>query len=106
MAVGLQPPLDLNGLLVEAVRDRQNHRLNRREPDRKRARVMLDQDAEKALERSQNRAVHHYRLMRLVVRADKFEAETLRQREVNLNSRELPQAFDRVHDLEINLRTV
>src|SRR5262245_57230817 len=106
MAVGLQPAFDLDRLVVEAVRDRQNYRLSRREPDRKRSLVMLDQDAEKPLERSQDRAVHHDRLMRLVVRADVFEAEPLRQVEIDLNRRELPQPFDRVHDLEVDLRTV
>src|SRR5262249_47892670 len=106
MAVSLQPPLDLNGLLVEAVRDRQNDRLNRREPDREGAGEMSDQKAEDPLKRPKNRAVHNDGLMRFVARADVFKAEPLRQIEINLNRRKLPQSFDRVHDLEIDLRPV
>src|SRR5262245_21453399 len=106
MAVGLQPALDFDGLVVEAVRYRQNYRLRRREPDRKRARVMLDQAAETPRERSQDRAVHHERRLRFILRADVFETEPLRQVEIDLNRRELPQPFDRVHDLEVDLRPV
>ena len=38
---------------------RQHHRLNGRQPKRERAGVMLDEDAEKTLDRAEQRAVHH-----------------------------------------------
>ena len=50
--------------------------LHRREPHRKRAGVVLDQNAEEALDRSVQRAMHHQRLMRFAVLGDVFEARS------------------------------
>src|SRR5947208_34711 len=49
---------------------RQHHRLNGRQPKRERAGIVLDEDAEKTLDRAQQRAVHHQRCVRAAVRAD------------------------------------
>src|SRR5579885_28716 len=97
---------DLFGVIVHAVGDRQHRDLHRREPHRKRARLLLDEDAEEALNRAEQRAVNHHGAVRLVVLADVLKLEALRQVEVPLHGAELPQATDGVLDLEVNLRPV
>ncbi len=94
------------GVLGVALADGNDHGLDRRQPHRERARVVLDQDAEEALDRSIQRAVHHHRLVALPVLADVFQVEALRQVEVELNGRKLPQAADGVHQLDVNLGPV
>jgi hypothetical protein len=44
-----------------AVGDRQHERLDGRQPERELARVVLDQDADEALEGAHQRAVDHHR---------------------------------------------
>ena len=48
---------ELGGSLAVRLRDREHAHLHRREPDRERAGVVLDQDADEALERAEQRAV-------------------------------------------------
>ena len=67
---------------------------------------MLDQHAEEALDRSIQRAMHHHRLVPLAVFADIFQSEALRQVEVELHGRKLPQTPNRIHQLHIDLRSV
>ena len=74
------------------VGDGQHDRLHRREPHRERAGVVLDQDAEEALDGAVERAVHHQRLVRLAVLADVLQAEAARQGEIELHGGELPRA--------------
>ena len=80
--------------------------LHGREPDREGARVVLDQDAEEALHRAVQRAVHHHRLVRLAVLADVLEPEAARQGEIELHGGKLPQAADGVDQLHVDLRPV
>ena len=68
---------DVPALLREAVRDRQDHRLHRREPEGKVPAGVLDQDAHEALERAQDRAVDHDRPVLGAVLADVLEVEAL-----------------------------
>src|SRR5262249_41962401 len=68
-----------------AIGDRQNSRLHRSEPHGEGAGVVLDQDAEEALDRAEQRAMDHERLMLSAVLGDVFEAEAARQSEVELN---------------------
>ena len=97
---------DFVGVIRVALADRNHHRLHRRQPDRKRAGIVLDQHAEEALDRSIQRAVHHHRLLARSVFGDVFQAEALRQIEIELHRGELPQAPDGVHQLDVDLRTV
>src|SRR5207244_3695549 len=97
---------NLFGVLIDAVGNRQHRDLNRREPQRKSARVMLDQHAKEALDRTKQRAVNHHRAMRLVVLADEFKFETLGQIEIPLDRAELPQTTDGIFNLKVDLRPV
>ena len=80
--------------------------LHGREPQRKRAGVVLDEHAEEALDRAEQRAVHHDRLMPLAVFADIFELEARGQVEVELHRRELPQAAEHIDELDVDLGAV
>ena len=68
--------------------------------------VVLDQDAEEALDGAIQRAVHHQRLVRLAVFADILQPEAARQREIELHGGELPRAADGVHQLHVDLGPV
>jgi hypothetical protein len=57
-----------------AVRDGQDDGLERRQPERELARVVLDEDADEALERAHQRAVDHHRAVVGVVGARVGEA--------------------------------
>ena len=67
---------------------------------------MLDQHAEKALDRAPQRAVNHQRLVARAVFADVFEIEAPRQVEIELHGGELPGAADRVDQLHVDFRAV
>src|SRR5581483_2799197 len=90
----------------DIVRQRQNAYLFRREPDRKRARVVLDQATDEALHRADEDAVQHDRTVRLIVGTGVLELESLREIEVELHGRALPVAADRIDELEVELWTV
>src|SRR5712691_13095593 len=69
-----------------------DHRhLHRRQPHRERAGVVLDQHTEETLDRTEERAMHHDRLFARTILRNVLEAEALRQVEVDLYRRELPQ---------------
>ena len=63
------------GVVRLALGDVQDHHLVRREPEREGAGVVLDQDADEALERADDRAVEHHRRVARVVLADVLGAE-------------------------------
>jgi hypothetical protein len=67
---------------------------------------VLDEHAEEALDRSVKRAVDHERLLARAVFGYVFEFEALRQVEVELHGRELPQASDGVDQFDVDLRAV
>src|ERR1035441_967670 len=77
-----------------------------REPHWERPGVVFDQDAEEALDRSVERAVDHQRLLAGCVFGYVFELEALRQVEVELYRRELPEASDGVDQFHVDLRPV
>ncbi len=69
-------------------------------------RVVLDKHAEEALDRPEERAVHHHGLMALAVFADVLELEARGKVEVELNGRELPEAAENVDELEVDFGAV
>jgi len=71
-----------------------------------RARVVLDEDAEEALDGAEERAVDHVGLVLLAVRPHVGEVEALGQVEVELDGSELPGAPEGVLDLHVDLRAV
>ena len=67
---------------------------------------MLDQDADEALERAEDRAVEHHRAVLLAVLADVAGVEPLGQHRVGLDRADLPGAADRVGQVELELGRV
>ena len=63
------------------VRDGQDDRLDRGEPEREGSGVVLDQDGDEPLEAAENRAMDDHRAVLGVVGADVFQIETLRHHE-------------------------
>ena len=92
--------------VVVAVGDRQHDRLDRRQPERELAGVVLDQDPDEALEGAHQRAVDHHRAVLGVVGAGVGELEALGHRVVELDGAELPRAADRVGHVQVDLRAV
>ena len=88
------------------VGDRDADDLDRREPGRERARVVLDEHAEEALDRAELRRVDHHRLLPRAVGRLVLQAEPRRLVEVVLDRRHLPGAADRVARLHRDLRAV
>ena len=88
------------------VGNRQHDRLDRRQPERKRPGVVLDQDRDEPLEAAEDRPVDDDRPVLGVVGADVFQVEPLRQLVVELDRRALPLPADRVGDVEVDLRPV
>src|ERR1035438_9365063 len=80
--------------------------LYRREPQREGSAVMLDEYAEKALNRPKQRAVNHHRLMALAVFADIFQLEAGGQGEVELHGGQLPETAEDIDDFYIDFRAV
>ena len=89
-----------------AVGDGHDHGLHRREPERERTGVVLDQDADEALEGAEQRPVDHRRDMLGVVLAGIADAEPAGHLEVELDGAHLPRAADRVGHVQVDLRPV
>ena len=96
----------LLGIGVGVGDDGRHHRLHRRQPEREAAGIVLDQDAEEALEAAQDGAVQHHRAVPRAVLGDVFGVQPLRQDEVHLQRAALPVAPDRVAQHEFQLRAV
>ena len=102
----LQPLDHLAGVAVGVVGDRRDHHLHRRQPQRQPAGIVLDQHADEALERAEDRPVQHHRPVLGAVLADVVGVQPLRQHEVDLQRAALPVAADRVAQHELELRPV
>src|ERR1035437_6027604 len=102
-ADGLQLIRNFVGILRMPLADGDHRYLYRRQPNRKRARVVLDEHTEESLDRSEQCAMHHHRLFARTILGDVLKAEALWQVEVDLDRRKLPQPPDRVHQLDIDL---
>src|SRR5260370_42321137 len=94
---------DMLGVIRYFFANRADFDLHRCEPQRKCARVMLDQDAEEALNRPEQCAVHHQGLMLRPVFGDVLQAEARRQIEIELHGRELPRAANGIEELDVTL---
>ena len=86
--------------------DRHEANLHRRQPKRKRPRIVLNQHTEEPLHRPEQRAMHHDWLMSVAVFAYVLQLKSRRQVEVELHCRELPQTPQHIHQLDIDLRPV
>ena len=86
--------------------DRDHARLHRREPERERARVVLDEDPDEALERAEERAVDDEDTVLVVVGAHVREPEPRGHLRVELDRAHLPAAPEHVRHVEVDLRPV
>jgi len=68
--------------------------------------VVLDQDADEALHRAENRAMQHHRRFAAIVLIDKLRIQTHRQVEIQLDRAALPQAAEAVFQRELDLWSV
>src|ERR1700687_4246779 len=67
---------------------------------------MLDQHADEALDRAENRAMDHHRTLFGASARGIRELEALGQKVIELNRRDLPSSFQRVGYVNLNLGTV
>ena len=95
-----------SGVVVVLFADGDEADLHGREPEREGAGVVLDEDAEEALDGAEEGAVDHDGLVRLAVFADVFELEAGGEVEVELHGGELPEAAEDVDELDVDLGAV
>ena len=88
------------------VGDIHHHRLSRCQPGGECTLVVLDQNPDKALEGTENRAVQHHRMLTAVVLADVFGTQTHRQVEIELQGTTLPDPTQAILQGEFDLRPV
>ena len=86
--------------------DREDPDLGRRQPCREGARIVLDQHAEEALDRTHQRPMDHHGSLALAIAGDVLEIEAFGQVEVELDGRQLPRPTDGVLDVDVDLRAV
>ena len=86
--------------------DRNDARLHRREPEREVAPVVLDEDPDEALERSEQRAMDDDGAVLPVVRPHVREPEANGHLVVELDRPHLPASAQDVRHVEIDLRPV
>ena len=101
-----QKLVDLGRIAVRLAGDGADRDLDGREPERKMAGEILDEDAEEALHRAANGTMDHHRRLLLAVAVDIEGAEPLRQVEVDLRRAALPVAADGVAQDIFEFRTV
>ena len=94
------------GIIVGVADDRRDDRLDRREPDREAPGMMLDQDADEAFERAEDRAVEHEGAVLLPVFPDVLRPQALGQVRVHLEGAALPLPTDGIGQFEVELRPV
>src|SRR5207237_2441703 len=89
-----------------SVLDRDEVALHWRKPEREFSGVVLDEDPEETLDRSEECAVDHDRPVSRAVAIDVLEAKSLGQQEVHLHGRHLPGTADGITRLDRDLRRV
>ena len=82
------------GVIGYFVADRADFDLHGSEPEREGSGIVLDQNAEEALDGAKQRAMDHERLVAGTVFGDIFEAEARREIEIELHGGELPGTTD------------
>ncbi len=89
-----------------SIGNRQDHDLDRRQPERERPGIVLDQQGDEPLETAENRPVDDHGPVLGVVGPDVLQVEALGHLVVELDRRALPLATDGVDDIEVDLRPV
>ena len=94
------------GVFVAFRGDGGDDGLHRRQPERKIAGEMFDQNADEAFHRAADRAMHHHRHLLRAVGIDVERTEPFRQIEVDLRGAALPIAADGVAQYIFEFRAV
>src|ERR687890_152725 len=97
---------DLTGVREVPVCPRYHHRLHRREPQRERAPVLLDEDCHKTLCSPRYGPVQEHRRVRVAILANVHTSQPSWLNEVHLDRRELPLPPQHVPRQEVGLRPV
>ena len=96
----------LPGVLNMPVGDGDDHRLHRRQPQRKRPGVMLHQHPEKPFQRPQDGAMHHIGAGAAALVVLEHQVKAFRQVEVELHRSALPRPAQSVGDFDVNFGAV
>src|SRR5271167_1957262 len=105
-ARGSARPDNLACILGRLRGDRSDDDLDRREPERETAGIMLDQDRDEPLHRAEDRAVQHDRRMAPAILTDVSGSQPPRHVEIELQRTALPLPAKRVAQVEFELRPV
>jgi len=97
---------DLSNKICLFISDIHDHCLGWRQPRRECTFVVLDQNPDETLERTEDRTVQHDRMLAAVVFGDVFGTKTHWQVEIELQSTTLPNATEAIFQREFNLRTI
>jgi len=91
---------------MEGRVDGQDVALNRSEPSREGAAIVLGDDADEAFDGTEDDTVKHDRFFLLAVLIDVIAAEAVRQVDVELNGATLPSATHRILEFEVKFRAI
>jgi len=106
LAGGIERGVHLPGIAVGVAGDCGDDDLAGRQPQRQVAGVVLDQDADEALEGTQDGSVQHHRPPALSVGGGVSRVEAFGQHEIHLQGAALPAPPDGVGQHELELRAV
>ncbi len=103
---GIELGLDRARVVVMPLGDGDEADLDGCEPEGECAGVVLNEDAEEALDGAEEGAVDHDGLVAFAVFADEFEIESGGEVEVELDGRELPETAEDVDELEVDFGAI
>src|SRR6266853_3100204 len=102
----LQGGRDPRGVVGLPLRNIEHHHLHGREPQRHRARVVLDENPHESLHRSDDGPVQHHRHPARIVLGDVLRTEQSGHGEIDLHGAALPRATDAVFQMVFDLGAV
>src|SRR5467141_176084 len=97
---------DMLRVVGDFFTDRADFDLPGSEPEREGSGVVLDENAEEALDGTEQRAVDHERLVAGAIFGNVFKAEASGKIEIELDGGELPGTADGVDELDVDFRAV
>ena len=100
---GLRHFADIIGLRIGDI---EHYGLYRSQPGRQLTGIVLDQDADKSLHRTDDGPVQHHRMLFLRMLVDILGAKALGHHEIDLHGTDLPGAADRILHVVFDLRTI
>src|SRR5258708_33454749 len=105
-SLALEEVGDLLGVVLDLLAQRQHSHLLRREPERQHAASMLDEYADEALERAEDRAMDHHGTFLGAGAVGVRQVETLGHVVIELNRLDLPLTLERVGHVNLDFGAV